>query len=186
MIGLTVGYIVGPIVIVAIGAQYAFVPIGALVLVVGLLSFRWIRSLDAIARVPERELSLLTKVPFLTGLPQYELERLAQGAQWADVRAGADVVKQGDPGNSYYLVEDGELSVAVDGEVRPHSLSKGDGFGEIALLHKVPRTATVTALSDSTLLVISAADFLGAVTSCPDGEQQAKEIARARLAGKTG
>lgn len=186
MIGLTVGYIIGPIVIVAIGARYAFVPIGALVLVVGLLSFHWIRSLDAVARVPERELSLLATVPFLTGLPQYELERLAQGAQWADVRAGAEVVRQGDPGDSYYLVEDGELSVTVDGKVMPHTLSTRDGFGEIALLHKVPRTATVTALSDSTLLVISAADFLGAVTSCPDGEQQAKEIARARLAGRSG
>ncbi len=185
MIGLTVGYIVGPLVIVAIGARYAFAPIGALVLVVGLLSYRWIRSLDARATVPQREIALLSAVPFLTGLPPYELERLAQGARWEDVRAGAEVVRQGEPGDSYYLVDDGELSITVDGQARPHTLTNGDGFGEIALLHRVPRTATVTALRDSVLLVVSAGDFLGAVTSCPDGEQQAREIARARLAGRS-
>jgi predicted MFS family arabinose efflux permease len=184
MIGLTVGYIIGPLVILAIGARYAFVPIGVLVLLVGLFSYRSIRSLDARAKVPEREIALLGAVPFLTGLPPYELERLARGAQWEDVRTGADVVRQGEPGNSYYLVDEGELSIAVDGEAQPNTLTHGDGFGEIALLHSVPRTATITALRDSTLLVVSAADFLGAVTSCPDGEEQAREIARARLAGR--
>jgi hypothetical protein len=182
MIGLTVGYIIGPLVILAIGARYAFIPIGALVLVVGLFSSRWIRALDARAKVPEREIALLAAVPFLTGLPPYELERLARGAVWEDVRTGAEVVRQGEPGDSYYLVDEGELSITVDGEVRPHTLTSGEGFGEIALLHSVPRTATITALRDSTLLVVSAADFLGAVTSCPDGEQQAREIAKARLA----
>ena len=179
--GLTIGYIIGPIVILVVGAQFAFVPMGALVLVIGLLAFRWIRTLDEVAVVPERELSLLSRVPFLTGLPPYELLRMAQGAQWADVRAGDVVVEQGDPGDSYFLVDSGELSVTVDGVVRPHVLSHGHDFGEIALLHKVPRTATVTALTDSTLLVVSMADFLAAVTSCPDGVRQAEEVARARL-----
>jgi CRP-like cAMP-binding protein len=120
-------------------------------------------------------------VPFLAALPPYELERLAQGAQWVSVPAGTDVVTQGDDADSYYLVATGELSVTIDGVLRAQPLVPGDGFGEIALLNRVTRTATVTALEDCELLVVSSADFLGAVTATPDGEGLAHEISRARL-----
>lgn len=180
--GLATGYVLGPLVILAVGAKYSFVPMGALVLGIAVLAYRWIRSLDAVARVAEREVALLVRVPFLAGLPPYELERLAQGATWADVPAGTVVVRQGDDGDSYYLVESGELAVTVDGAERPEPMVAGEGFGEIALLHRVPRTATVTARTDSRLLVVGMADFLAAVTSSPDGAQQAREVSRARLA----
>ena len=65
--------------------------------------------------------------------------------------------------------------------MRAQPLVTGDGFGEIALLNRVARTATVTALEDCELLVVSSADFLGAVTATPDGEGLAHEISRARL-----
>jgi MFS family permease len=184
MIGLTIGFVVGPLVILAVGPRLAFVPVGAMVLLVGLLSYRWVRALDAAAQVPERELALLSGVPFLSPLPPYELERLAQGAVWHDVAAGAVVVRQGEPGDSYYLVASGTLSVTVDGVRQERDLAPGDDFGEIALLNKVPRAATVAAVTDSVLLMVSAADFLGAVTSCPNGAAQAREISRARLAGQ--
>jgi len=90
-------------------------------------------------------------------------------------------VTQGDDATSYYLVASGELSVTIDGVVREQAMVAGDGFGEIALLNRVARTATVTALSDCELLVVSSADFLGAVTSTPDGEGLAHEISAARL-----
>jgi MFS family permease len=179
--GLTVGYVAAPIVIGLLGPQYSFVPMGGMVVVIGLLSFRRIRALDAAAVLPERELALLAQVPFLAGLPPYELERLAQGARWLEAPVGAVVVRQGDPGDSYYLVASGELSVTVDGVLRPHVMSQGDGFGEIALLHRVPRTATITALAESELLVIDSADFLAAVSSAPEGDLQARAISRARL-----
>ncbi len=77
-------------------------------------------------------------MPFLAALPPYELERLAQGTRWQRVAAGQDVVRQGDPADSYYLVASGEFSVTVDGALREHTLTTGHGFGEIALLNRSP------------------------------------------------
>ena len=179
--GLTIGALVGPLVIALFGPSAAFVPVGMLILAIALLAGRSIRSLDAVAVDHSREVSLLSRVPFLAALPPYELERLAQGAEWVAVVAGTPVVTQGDDADSYYLVASGELSVTIDGAVRAQPLVAGDGFGEIALLNRVARTATVTALEDCELLVVSSGDFLGAVTATPDGEGLAHEISAARL-----
>ncbi len=179
--GLTIGALVGPLVIALFGPRAAFVPGGLLILGIGLLAGRSIHRLDGVSVDRSREVSLLGSVPFLAALPPYELERLAQGAEWVEVVAGTQVVTQGDEADSYYLVASGEFSVTIDGVLRPHNLVAGDGFGEIALLNRVARTATVTALEDGELLVISSGDFLGAVTSSPDGQALAQEISRARL-----
>ena len=180
--GLTIGALVGPLVIALFGPSGAFVPVAMLILAIGLLAGRSIRSLDAVAVDHSREVSLLARVPFLAALPPYELERLAQSADWVTVPAGTDVVTQGDEADSYYLVASGELAVTIDGVVGAQRMVAGDGFGEIALLNRVARTATVTALEDCELLVVSSGDFLGAVTATPDGEGLAQEISRARLA----
>jgi Cyclic nucleotide-binding domain/Major Facilitator Superfamily len=179
--GLTIGALVGPLFIALFGPSAAFVPAGVLILAIGLVAGRSIHQLDAAAVDRSREISLLARVPFLAALPPYELERLAQGAEWATVSAGTAVVTQGDDADSYYLVASGELSVTIDGVVREQNMVAGDGFGEIALLNRVARTATVTALEDCELLVISSGDFLGAVTATPDGEGLAHEISQARL-----
>ncbi len=72
--------------------------------------------------------------------------------------------------------------MTVDGRVRDHTLTAGDGFGEIALLHRVPRTATISALTDSELLRVSSAQFLASVTSSADGAALAAEVSAGRLA----
>ena len=63
----------------------------------------------------------------------------------------------------------------------PGSSDRGPGFGEIALLHAVPRTATVTADTEGRLLTVLAEDFLAAVTGSPDGHAVAREVSRAYL-----
>jgi MFS family permease len=179
--GLTIGALVGPLFIALFGPSAAFVPAGVLILAIGLVAGRSIHLLDAAAVDHSREISLLARVPFLAALPPYELERLAQGAEWVEVSAGTAVVTQGDDADSYYLVASGELSVTIDGVLREQNMVAGDGFGEIALLNRVTRTATVTALEDCELLVVSSGDFLGAVTATPDGEGLAHEVSQARL-----
>jgi MFS family permease len=181
LMGLTLGAMAGPIAVFVLGPQLAFLPFGIFVITVGLLSFPAIRSMDVSAPLHLREVELLSKVPFLATLPAYELEHLAQTAHWESLPATAEAVTQGALGDSYYIVAAGELSVTVDGVLREHTLTAGDGFGEISLLHRVPRTATITALTDSELLVIGAAQFLASVASSADGGALAAEVSVAHL-----
>jgi CRP-like cAMP-binding protein len=139
-----------------------------------------IRRLDERAVVHVDEAALLRRVPFLALLPQYELERLAANATWLDVEPGDVVVRQGEPGTEFFVVGAGAFDVDIDGETRPQ-LTEGEGFGEIALLHSVPRTATVSAASTARLLVVRSADFLAAVTGSEDGHALAREIAASRV-----
>ena len=66
--------------------------------------------------------------------------------------------------------------------MKGHTLTAGDGFGEIALLRRTPRTATITVLADCELLMIGAAQFLAALTASADGSVLAAEVSAQRLA----
>jgi CRP-like cAMP-binding protein len=89
-------------------------------------------------------------------------------------------MRKGEPGNRFYVIADGEVEVTRDG--RPVArLGPGAYFGEIALLRDVPRTATVTATTPTTLLVLERADFLEAVTGHPVAREAADVTIRERL-----
>ena len=85
----------------------------------------------------------------------------------------------GRPGDRYYVLSDGAVSVHEDGIHRRDLSHIGDGFGEIALLRGVPRTATVTALRECVLLAIDRAPFLTALTGHPDLTTEAPTAADA-------
>jgi CRP-like cAMP-binding protein len=114
-------------------------------------------------------------------LPPYELERLAASASWVDVHPGDEVIRQGAAVDRFYVVAAGRFSVTVDGVRRPADLEAGAGFGEIALLHAVPRTATVTAVTSGRLLTVTSEAFLAAVTGSEDGRGVAAEVAATHL-----
>jgi CRP-like cAMP-binding protein len=75
---------------------------------------------------------------------------------------GAVIVRQGEPGDLYYVVEDGVADVEID-DVHVAERGAGESFGEIALVHDVPRTATVTARTSLTLLAMTRTEFLDAI-----------------------
>jgi len=96
------------------------------------------------------------------------------------VAAGEPVIEEGDVGDAFYAITDGELAVTHDGrEIR--RMRRGEGFGEIALLHSVPRTTSVTALSPATLLQVGREPFLTALGAHTDVSAAAKRVAERRM-----
>jgi CRP-like cAMP-binding protein len=82
------------------------------------------------------------------------------------------------------VIADGELEVTRHGELL-NRLGRGDCFGEIALLRRIPRTATVTARTACRLDALGAAAFLAALTGHAAGARAAEELVQARLEGAT-
>jgi hypothetical protein len=100
----------------------------------------------------------LEAIPLFSGIPEEELVSVLTAVRPERVHAGQVVVKEGERGDTLYLVVQGNLRVSTkgqDGEDVPlAALGSGDFFGEVALLTGRPRTATVTALTDTELLAL--------------------------------
>jgi hypothetical protein len=133
----------------------------ALLLIAGL--WRRIHTIDASATVPQVEIQLLRSISIFAALPAPSLESLARDLEPLTVSQGTIVIKEGDRGDRYYAVGEGELAVSRDGE-NLRTISRGDGFGEIALIRDVPRQATVIATTDALLYTLQKEPFLQAVT----------------------
>ena len=109
----------------------------------------------------------------LRPLPLPAVEQLARGLEPVRVPAGRAVFHQGDPGDRFYVIETGAADVVGDGRLVT-TLGPGDGFGEIALLRRVPRTATVRAVTDLQLHALTCNRFLPVVTGFPPSARQAE------------
>ncbi len=104
----------------------------------------------------------LSRVPLFSQLSQRELELVATRADEVDVKAGKRLTTQGRPGDTFYILLDGEADVVVDDKPR-RTLKTGDFFGEISMLDRGLASATVTTTKDARLLVMSHAQFRDAV-----------------------
>jgi CRP/FNR family cyclic AMP-dependent transcriptional regulator len=106
----------------------------------------------------DRKLELLANVPLLGRLDRKALEAVARLCDEVDLPAGKVVVRQDTYGTEFYVVLDGALTVYRDGG-HLADLGPGGFFGELALLAKIQRTATVTTTAPSRLLVLGAREF---------------------------
>jgi MFS family permease len=175
------GAAVAPALVSGLGTRGALLVSGLLLPALVVPSFGVLRRIDAAAAVPGPEVDLLRAVPFFTALPETAVERLASAAARVQVSAEEEVVKQGETGDRFYVVAAGELGVIVD-RAEVTTLHDGDYFGEIALLRDVPRTATVRARRDSTLLALDRDDFLTAVNGYAPSLSSAEAVVGLRLA----
>jgi MFS family permease len=176
---LALGSLATPILVRELGARTAFVLVGILLPVLTLAGYRRMRALDT-ETAPTRQQLLVDEVPIFSPLSLAAKERLAAKLLPLDVSAGDTIVRAGDVGDRFYIVDSGEVRIGLDGGAREGGA--GDYFGEIALLRDVPRTATVTATTPTRLYALERADFLAAVTGHALAEAAAEDVVGERLA----
>jgi hypothetical protein len=180
LLGYAAGAALAPALQRELGLTWGFALLGAVVFGGTLLGFPAMRRMDASAVVPERQLALASGVPFFAPLPHVELERIAKQLDLFRVAAGTDVVRQGDVGDRFYIVDDGAFEVGVDGRTID-TIGPGGFFGENALLHDVPRTATVRATTDGAVWALDQEEFLATITGLPQAESAAHAVSAERL-----
>lgn len=127
----------------------------------------------------------LSRVGILRALPPAEIQALAPLVDPIDVPAGATVFEQGEEGDALYVVATGEVE-ALSGDGRIATLGPGEVVGEMALVTGGPRTATVRALSDASLLRIRKADFDRLVAASPPLALAVSRLLAQRLEATSG
>jgi MFS family permease len=164
-----------------LGARGALVSVGSLMPLMILLRRSHLSRLEAGAPVPGREYGLLRHNRIFAPLPVATTERLARNLVEVRPEEGAEVITQGDLGHRYYVIAEGEFDAFEDG-VHQRTMGPGDGFGEIALLRDIPRTATVRAQAGAVLLALEREAFVEAVTGLPHSKRAADALAAERMA----
>src|SRR4249919_280243 len=114
----------------------------------------------------DAKVDLLKSVPLFAGCSKTELRRLAATADEIDVRDGYVLMREGRPGREFFVLVEGSVEVTRNGR-KLSELGPGDWFGEIALLTKVPRTASVVANSAVRALVVTDRAFRQLVETMP-------------------
>jgi MFS family permease len=179
-LGLLLGSLMAQVLIASWGASAALYGVAVMFALLALALVRPLRTVDDGADVPVVAMSLLRRMPVFAPLPVLALEAVARSAVELPVRAGVEVIRQGEPGDRFYAVADGSFDVTMSG-AHMRTIERGGSFGEVALLADVPRTATVTATRPGHLLAIDRDPFLLAVT----GYEPAHVAARAVIGGMT-
>ena len=179
-IGLAVGSLLAPALVALLGPEHAIAGLAAVLPVVLLLSRRELARLEERADVPVVEVALLRSVPIFTSLGAPSLEGLARRLTPLELGPGEVIIREGTPGERYYVIADGELRVTQGSETLGIA-RRGDGVGEISLLAGVPCTATVTAVGDARVFALEGEAFVEVVTGHPRSSHAADTIMRERL-----
>ncbi|GIL00350.1 MAG: cyclic nucleotide-binding protein [Alphaproteobacteria bacterium] len=123
--------------------------------------------------------AMVARVPLFARLDAPTIARLAGMLHARRVAAGAVIFSKGDPADGLYFIANGQVEVDVPG--RPVRLGEGDFFGEIGLIeHDAVRTATVTAVRSTDLLVLAAPDFRRLMSQSPELDRAVRETAAQR------
>jgi MFS family permease len=181
---IAVGAILAPRLIHLMGIRWSLVAVGAVLPILTVATRIPLVRLDDAAVDHGRELELLQAIPIFSPLSPPVIEGLAARLSAVRVPAGEEIVRQGDPGDRFYVISAGDVEVSIDGRVQA-SMGPGDHFGEIALLRDVPRTATVRARTDVELFALERDDFLAAVTGHAASAEAAEAVVGARLGMST-
>jgi hypothetical protein len=177
---IAIGALITPLLIHVFGVRPALVGIGVIVAAYAVSTLPRLNRLDQHLTEPEG-LAVLRTIGMFEPVQPAVLEEIAHRLESVSMTAGSTIVREGDLSDRFYVIAEGEVEVS-HGEVFVRRETAGDFFGEIGLLRNVPRTATVTAVTDVRLWVLERADFLGAVTGTGAARVAAEDVVSRRIA----
>jgi len=179
--GLAASAIAVPVLVHVGGTKAAFIGLAVPAPIVVMVTARRLVECDRLAASRIVETGLLRNVDVFAGLSQASLELLASQAEYEAAPRGREIIHEGDIGDRYYVIADGQVDVAQHGVVISH-MGQREGFGEIGLLYDSPRTASVTASEDTSLLSVDRETFLTAMHSATAVSAAVTRVAHERLA----
>jgi predicted MFS family arabinose efflux permease len=168
--GIMLGTVLAPVLVRIAGLEVAMIAAGGLVVLITALALPRARAVDreAAARAADlaERVELLERTEIFEGASRTTLEGLAASAVREEVAAGTVVITEGAPADDLFVIVSGTVDVASRG-TRVAEEGPGDHFGEIGVIERLPRTATVTAATDCVLYRIGGEDFLRTVSEAP-------------------
>jgi MFS family permease len=182
MAALGVGSVLAPLLVAWVGVDMTFMIAGLTLPTVALVVVGRVRSVDREAAPADpADVALLRRTPIFGPLGVANLERVARNLIPLQAAPGDVIIREGDPGDRFYVIGDGAVEVSRAGEPLA-KLGAGDFFGEIALLRNVPRMATVIATEATSLRALEQYRFLAALTGSPAGAVALREEMDRRIA----
>jgi MFS family permease len=175
LLSMGLGSAVTPLLIHALGARGTLVATGVLLVVVTAGFWPSLAAIDSRIAAPGPDLAVLRQVAFFRPLPFAVIEHLATELQPATYRPGDVIIREGEPGDRFYIIVEGRVRASKEGE-QLNEMSAPDSFGEIALLRQTPRVVTITAISQLEARVLARDEFLAAVTGNPESAESADEV----------
>lgn len=179
-VSLASGSVLVSVLFLRAGPEVAFAVFGLLLPVVGLLLWAGIRQLDRAAPIRLEEAALLRMVPMFARLSPLVLETLAGDLVGRQTEEGETIIREGEIGDSLYLIESGEFIVEKSSNLLA-VLGRGDVFGEIALLYDLARTATVRSSGPARIFSLDRQQFLRAMGATGEARLVARDLADERL-----
>ena len=164
--GQAAGAIVAPLLVAGLGIQPALVVAGLLLPLAAVVLWPGLRATDPGAVGGDRRSELVRGVPLFSPLSMASVEDVAAQLRPVSYAEDAWLIREGDPGNEFLIVDEGAIEVIQGGRV-VRTLGPGGAVGEIALLHDIPRTASVRATSPVTAFSLTREDFLAAAVAGP-------------------
>jgi len=164
MAALAIGAALAPLVVQTLGLPAAFLLAGVVAPATCAIAWRWLPRADAVDLIPARQLELVEQVPAFARLPLISMERVARALVPVVAAPGEAIVREGDTGDRFFLIDAGEVEVSIAGAY-VRILRAGATFGELALLHDIPRTATARARGEVRLFALERDEFLAATSA---------------------
>ena len=175
------GSIITPLLIHLFGIEGALVAIGLMTPVIVALAWSRLVKVDEGLGAQADVIEHLRAVTMLRPLPISTIEHLARNVREESAEPGQVVIEQGQVGDRFYVIIDGEVEVKENGHLL-RVLSAGESFGEIALLRDVPRTTTVQARTPLNLYALDRRHFVHTVSGYSESAAEAEVVVETRLA----